>query len=252
MLCSVHPLLTDATLSLGPRPSNSSTLSPRALCNRLSRMRLFSLVVRVTASVYFSLSVSREVAKNTQLEQFAVTGRVCREALQPNTIFLFHPSPAVSVGTCATRKTTVRTHIRLEKKAKFQKTYKRQFSSTKRSPTHNQPKPVSLQAKTRFPAPNPVSRPNPAVQPQPCLPAPNPLRAQTGFPARSRLSSRSHSPNLAFQVEILPSSRKSGWAAVSFGLEGEFSWLESGFWAGGWVLPVSSWQTASVINFCLL
>jgi hypothetical protein len=194
--------------------SAQSTLSPRALCNRLSRMRLFSLVVRVTASVYFSLSVSREVAKNTQLEQF--------------------------VGTCATRKTTVRTHIRLEKKAKFQKTYKRQFSSTKRSPTHNQPKPVSLQAKTRFPAPNPVSRPNPAVQPQPCLPAPNPLRAQTGFPARSRLSSRSHSPNLAFQVEILPSSRKSGWAAVSFGLEGEFSWLESGFGAGGWVLPVSS------------
>ena len=37
-------------------------------------MRLFSLVVRVTASVYFSLSVSREVAKNTQLEQFAVAG----------------------------------------------------------------------------------------------------------------------------------------------------------------------------------
>ena len=104
MLCSVHPLLTDATLSLGPRPSNSSTLSPRALCNRLSRMRLFSLVVRVTASVYFSLSVSREVAKNTQLEQFAVTGRVCREALQPNASFpaqrgpqpTTSPSPSLS------------------------------------------------------------------------------------------------------------------------------------------------------------
>ena len=196
-------------------------------------MRLFSLVVRVTASVYFSLSVSREVAKNTQLEQFAVTGRVCREALQPNTIFLFHPSPAVSVGTCATRKTTVRTQIRLEKKAKFQKTYKRQFSSTK------DPQP------TTSPSPS-LSRPKPAFQPQtrcpgqtlPCSPnlvfqlqtrsEPKPaFQPEAGFPAvptaQISLSRSKSCPPVENPVgrQSLLGWRESflGWRA-GFGLEG--------------------------------